>query len=316
QPKTFVASGVNPYTYQRHINDLSQPENLEFLADLRTLMDQYPGTTLVGEIGDDKPLERMAEYTQGNSRLHMAYSFDLLSDRHGTEWVRDVVRRFQHGLGEGWPCWALSNHDVVRVVSRWGDGVEDPKAYARVLMALLLSLRGSVSMYQGEELGLPEAWVPFEALQDPYGIEFWPAFKGRDGCRTPMPWTADVKAGFTTGEPWLPVDPSHRELSIEAQDADPESTLNRVRRLIRWRQAQPALVRGDLDLIEHTGNILCWLRRCDQQTLLVALNLTGDSQRIALPHAITRVYEEPGFSGRVEGDELVLPPYQALFAEI
>ncbi len=316
QPKTFVASGVNPYTYQRHVYDLSQPENLDFLADLRQLMDQYPDTTLVGEIGDDKPLERMAEYTRGDGRLHMAYSFDLLSDRHGPDWVRDVVRRFQHGLGEGWPCWALSNHDVVRVVTRWGEGVDDPAAYARVLMALLLTLRGSVSLYQGEELGLPEAWVPFEALQDPYGIEFWPEFKGRDGCRTPMPWTPESGAGFTIGEPWLPIDPAHRELSVQAQEQDPDSTLNRVRELIGWRQQQPALVEGDLELLEDTGDALCWVRRTDEQSLLVALNLTGREIRTPLPLAVGSVVSEPGFEGRVEGRDLVLPPYQALFAEL
>ncbi|KMQ76655.1 alpha-amylase family glycosyl hydrolase [Marinobacter subterrani] len=314
--KTFVANGVNPYTYQRHVYDLSQPENLAFLEDLRGLMDEFPETTLVGEIGDDRPLERMAEYTRGRNRLHMAYSFDLLSDQHGPEWVRDVVRKFQQGLGDGWPCWALSNHDVVRVVSRWGAGVQDPDAYARVLMALLLSLRGSVSMYQGEELGLPEAWVPFEALQDPYGIEFWPEFKGRDGCRTPMPWTPGTHGGFTNGTPWLPVDRHHLELSVQTQDDDPASTLNSVRRLIRWRQKQPALVSGELELIENTADALCWIRRSEGQSLLVALNVTGREVRTQVPCEISRVTTEPGFSGYIDGGDLVLPPYQALFAEL
>ncbi|MEP4468553.1 alpha-amylase family glycosyl hydrolase [Marinobacter alexandrii] len=315
--KTFVANGVNPYTYQRHVYDLSQPENLAFLEDLRALMDEFPDSTLVGEIGDDKPLERMAEYTHGDQRLHMAYSFDLLSDRQGPDWVRDVVRRFQDGLGDGWPCWALSNHDVVRVVSRWGEGVDDPQAHARVLMALLLGLRGSVSLYQGEVLGLPEAEVPFEALQDPYGIEFWPEFKGRDGCRTPMPWTADEHGGFTAGNsPWLPLDRRHLEMSVQIQEDDSESTLNQVRRLIRWRQQQPALIRGDLSLIEDTGEALCWVRRSGDQAILVALNLTGKPLRLPAPCDVKRVFSEPGFAGRIDEGELVLPPYQALFAEL
>jgi alpha-glucosidase len=314
--KTFVAKGVNPYTYQRHVHDLSQPENLAFLEDLRALMDQYPSTTLVGEIGDDRPLERMAEYTRGRNRLHMAYSFDLLSDQHGPEWVRDVVRRFQDGLGDGWACWALSNHDVVRVVSRWGERAENPHAYARVLMALLLSLRGSVCIYQGEELGLPEAWVPFEALQDPYGIEFWPEFKGRDGCRTPMPWTPEANGGFTTGTPWLPVDRHHLELSVQSQEDNPDSTLNSIRRLIRWRQNQPALVQGDLELIENTGDALCWVRKAEEQSMLVALNVSGRELHIPLPCDIDRVVTGHGFTGYIDGGDLVLPPYQALFAEL
>lgn len=315
--KTFVANGVNPYTYQRHVYDLSQPENLAFLEDLRALMDEFPETTLVGEIGDDKPLERMAEYTHGDHRLHMAYSFDLLSDRQGPDWVRDVVRRFQHGLGDGWPCWALSNHDVVRVVSRWGQGVDDPQAYARVLMALLLSLRGSVSIYQGEELGLPEADVPFEALQDPYGIEFWPEFKGRDGCRTPMPWSSEKNGGFSSSDtPWLPLDRHHLEMAVDTQEANVESTLNRVRRLIRWRQQQPALIHGDLSLIEDTGDALCWIRRTEDQAILVALNLTGAELRVPAPVDVEQVFQEPGFTGHIADGELVLPPYQALFAQL
>lgn len=320
EAKTFVAVGVNPYTYQRHVHDLSQPENIGFLNELRALMDEYPDTTLVGEIGDDKPLERMAEYTAGDDRLHMAYSFDLLSDRHGPEYVREVVRKYQTGLGDGWPCWALSNHDVVRVVSRWGEGEgegkEDPRAYPRILVALLLSLRGSVSMYQGEELGLHEAEVPFEALQDPYGISFWPEFKGRDGCRTPMVWQPEAKGGFTSGEPWLPVDRSHLEFAISSQEDDPSSTLNAVRKLIHWRQQQPALIRGDLEILDNTGDALCWIRKADDQSLLVALNLTGREIRVPSPCALGRVLDGHGFSGRLEGGELVLPPYQALFAEL
>lgn len=313
--KTFVAQGMNPYTYQRHVNDLSQPENISFLSDLRALMDEYPETTLVGEIGDDKPLERMAEYTAGDNRLHMAYSFDLLSDRHGPDYVREVVRRYQQGLGDGWPCWALSNHDVVRVVSRWGDGAEDLQAYPRILMALLLSLRGSVSMYQGEELGLPEATVPYEALQDPYGISFWPEFRGRDGCRTPMVWEPVAQGGFSSVRPWLPVDRDHLEFAVSIQEADPDSTLNAVRKLIHWRQQQPALVRGDMIVLENTGEALCWLRKTDDQSLLVALNLTGKELRIPLPCDVHELAQGHGFEGRLEGSEMVLPPYQALFAE-
>ena len=320
ESKTCVAVGVNPYTYQRHVYDLSQPENISFLNDLRALMDEYPDTTLVGEIGDDKPLERMAEYTTGNDRLHMAYSFELLSDRHGPEYVREVVRKYQAGLGDGWPCWALSNHDVVRVVSRWGEsegnGQEDPRAYARILMALLLSMRGSVSMYQGEELGLQEAEVPFEALQDPYGISFWPEFKGRDGCRTPMVWRSEAKGGFTDGKPWLPVDRNHLELAVGRQEDDPSSTLNAVRKLIRWRQQQPALVQGDLTVLENTGEALCWTRETGEQSLLVALNLTGKELRVPLAREVRRVLDGHGFNGRLEGGEIVLPPYQALFAEL
>ncbi|WP_203142024.1 alpha-glucosidase family protein [Marinobacter mangrovi] len=316
EKKTVVAKGVNPYTYQRHVNDLSQPENLDFLSDMRALMDSYQDTSLVGEIGDDKPLERMAEYTAGDHRLHMAYSFDLMADSFSPTYIRDVVRNYEHGIGDGWPCWALSNHDVVRVVSRWSHGDEDPQAYPPVLMALLLSLRGSVCIYQGEELGLPEADVPFESLQDPYGINFWPEFRGRDGCRTPMIWTPTEKADFTTGEPWLPIDRDHLEYAVSVQEEHSDSILNRVRTLIRWRQQQPALCGGELELVEDTGDVLCWIRRHPDQTLLVAINITGQAQSLTWSGAGLTPVEGHGFSGQLQGGQIDLPPYQAFYAEL
>lgn len=316
ESKTFVAKGVNPYTYQRHVNDLSQPENIGFLNDMRALMDEYPETTLVGEIGDDKPLERMAEYTAGDDRLHMAYSFDLLNDQFGPSYIRDVVRRYEEGLGDGWPCWALSNHDVVRVVSRWSLGHEDAQAYPPILMALLLSLRGSVSIYQGEELGLPEADVPFESLQDPYGISFWPEFRGRDGCRTPMIWEPEALGGFTTGLPWLPIDEPHLEYAVSVQEPNEHSILNRIRNLIRWRQEQPALCMGELELVEGSGEILCWIRRHPDQTLVVAINITGETQTMPWTQPVKSELSGHGFSGRLADGQIELPPYQAFYAEL
>ena len=199
-PKTLGAPEANPYTWQRHVHDISRPENLDFLRELRALMDEFPGTTTVGEIGDDNPLERMAEYTAGGDKLHMAYTFDLLNAPHSPAYLREVIERFQRLAGDAWPCWATSNHDVERSATRWGRG-EDPVAYPKVMLAMLFSLRGSVCLYQGEELGLPEAEVPFERIQDPYGKVLWPEFKGRDGCRTPMPYTRPRRAA---SRPWSP----------------------------------------------------------------------------------------------------------------
>lgn len=316
ESKTFVAKGVNPYTYQRHVNDLSQPENIGFLNDMRALMDEYPDTTLVGEIGDDRPLERMAEYTSGNDRLHMAYSFDLLSDEFSPRYIRDVIRRYEDGLGDGWPCWALSNHDVMRVVSRWSNGNEDPCAYPPILMALLLSLRGSVSIYQGEELGLPEAEVPFERLQDPYGISFWPEFRGRDGCRTPIVWEPEANGGFTSGSPWLPIDERHHAYAVSTQEQKEASVLRRIRRLIQWRQQQPALCSGDLEIVEDTGEVLCWIRRHPEQTLLVALNITAEPRTMTCDAPIANTLEGHGFTGYLDNGRVVLPAYQAYYAEL
>ncbi|EQD65727.1 alpha amylase catalytic region, partial [mine drainage metagenome] len=138
----------------------------------------------------------MAEYTQPG-RLHMGYSFELLTEEFSARHVRETVSTLEASLRAGWPCWAISNHDVARVATRWG-GANPSSAQIAQMSALALCLRGSICVYQGEELGLPEAEVPFEALRDPYGIAFWPNFKGRDGCRTPMPGTTATRPASPT----------------------------------------------------------------------------------------------------------------------
>ncbi len=316
EQKTMGAPHDNPYTYQRHVYDLSRPENLTFLQDLRRLMDEYPGTTTVGEIGDDFPLERMAEYTSNGDKLHMAYTFDLLNKPHSPDYIRSVIHNMQDIVGDGWPCWALSNHDVVRMTSRWGEG-EDPVAYPLIAMALITSLRGSVCIYQGEELGLPEAEVPFERIQDPYGIPLWPVFKGRDGCRTPMVWDESKLGGFSTREPWLPIDARHLPMSVASQEADPQALLHKMRQLIQWRQQQPALVNGELtQLALENSDLIAYIREYESERILVVLNMTGQSQYASLPLAIKDIIDGHGFDSTLDDQSLELPPYQAFYAYV
>ncbi|MFT2112582.1 alpha-glucosidase [Marinomonas sp. 2405UD68-3] len=316
EPKTMGAPHDNPYTYQKHVYDLSRPENLTFLQELRVLMDEFPGTTTVGEIGDDNPLERMAEYTSGGDKLHMAYTFDLLNTPHTPSYIRSVLANMQNIVGDGWPCWALSNHDVVRAATRWGEN-EDPVAYPLVAMALITSLRGSVCLYQGEELGLPEADVPFERIQDPYGIPLWPVFKGRDGCRTPMVWENTTHGGFSTVEPWLPVDPRHLVLSVAEQEASPNALLHKVRTLLKWRQQQPELIQGELEQVSVANDeLISYVRRIDRRSMLVVINMTADLQQATIPIDIDDVLQGHGFNSTLDGQKLTLPAYQAFYARV
>jgi len=306
-----------PYSMQRHVYDLSRPENLEFLARLRTLLDEFPGSTTVGEIAAADPLVIMAQYTSGNDKLHMAYTFDLLNVYRTPEYIRQVVGKLESRIGDGWPCWALSNHDVARHISRWGNAESDPRAYAKVLLALLTSLRGSVCLYQGEELGLPEADVPYDKLQDPYGIEFWPDYKGRDGCRTPMVWNDGLNGGFSTADPWLPVVDDHLPLAVSVQERQPDSMLHHYRDFLKWRKGNPALVKGDIHFLGEVGE-LSFVRRVEQQHVLVMINLTDRQQYSPLPELERLVVPTRGhgFSAELEGNRVSLPPYQAFFAEL
>src|SRR5690606_28983538 len=198
----------------------------------------------VAEVGGNDALPWMAQCVS-DTRLHGAYSFDLLRTDRSAAYIRSVVERLQASLPtRDGACYALSNHDKPRVVTRWGEG-RDPGAHARQMLALLACLPGTVVLYQGEELGLPQAEVSFERLQDPFGKSFWPRFKGRDGCRTPMPWTGQAPhGGFSEAEPWLPMDERHRALAVAAQETSSDSALGLAREVFALRRRLPALHRG------------------------------------------------------------------------
>ncbi len=248
----------NPYAYQYHYYNNTRPENLGFLSDLRTLLDQFPGTVALGEISSEDSIATMAEYTQPG-RLHMAYSFELLGPKGTAKIFRDTIQRQFNAAPGSWPCWAISNHDVERVFSRWGTD-QSPRHFATQLTALLCCLRGSVSIYQGEELGLPETEVPYEKMRDPYGIAFWPNFKGRDGCRTPLAWKPGENGDFTDGEPWLPISPEHLIRSVAVQENDPHSVLNGFRQVLKWRNAQPLLRGGEIGEVSAIEDVLVFHR--------------------------------------------------------
>ena len=219
-----TAPAVNPYNFQDHVYDKSRPENLKFLERFRAVLDEYPAAASVGEVGDSqRGLEVVAAYTAGGDRVHMCYAFDFLApEKISAGSVKKVLEDFGRVASDGWACWAFSNHDVMRHATRWGAGEEDRDAYLKVVSALLMSLRGSVCLYQGEELGLGEAELTFEDLQDPYGIRFWPEFKGRDGCRTPMVWENGAQnGGFSSAKPWLPVPHDHLARAVDKQAGRP-----------------------------------------------------------------------------------------------
>ncbi len=273
----------NPYAYQFHLYDNTQPQNHAFLEALRRLIDRYPPAIALGEVSSEDPIEAIVQYTTGNKRLHMAYNFELLVDGFSTAHIRSVIETVAKRCRDCWPCWAIGNHDVARVASRWSNGEALP-ARAKLFNALLLSLKGSACSYQGEELGLPQADLSGEALQDPYGIAFWPSFKGRDGCRTPMPWTEQGAAsGFSSGEPWLPIPPEHRALAVSRQDAAKDSVLNAYRTFVRWRRTQAVLRNGSIRLADSPDQSLCLIREHDDESVLACFNFNPSTCTIRIP---------------------------------
>lgn len=280
---------AKPFGMQLHQHDLLHPRTLDVLRSIRGLQDEYPGVTTLAEISSqDGAFDRLRRYT-GAGMLDMAYTLRFMKGNLSHDTVASTLR-WMTDHQDGWPCWSFSNHDVERVASRWSPAGEQPgqarPEFLRLLMALLLSLRGSICIYQGEELGLPEAELRREDLQDPFGMAFWPDYKGRDGSRTPMPWNQlRQHLGFSDAKPWLPVPDTHRHLAVDAQSREPASTLNDWRNFLRFRQDHPALLHGTLEYLETAEPVICFQRSSEDSALLCVFNLSMETQELAPPVA-------------------------------
>jgi alpha-glucosidase len=257
---------------QRHLHDANLAENIEALDAVRRLVERYDDRFVFGEFSEDADL--CGGFAAPDQGLHAGYNFSLLianklSRRFVLDRYAELAEHSRH-----WPCISFSNHDVPRPLTRFG-GKDAPPELAKMLLALLVCLRGTTLLYQGEELGLPEANLTREQLRDPVGDLYWPVHKGRDGCRTPMPWSAAPNHGFTTGTPWLPAAPEHAGLTVEAQEADPDSTLALARKLIALRGDSAALRLGDIRFID--GPILAFQREHDGERILCAFSMTSEA---------------------------------------
>ncbi len=277
-----TAPTVNPYNWQSHIYDRNHPENIDFPHRFRSLLNEYPGAASVGEVGDSQWGTRLqAECTSGGDGLHTCYSSDLPADEVPTgNRISEVLEGFgSHSLG-GWPCWAFSNHDAMRHATRWSLPAPALRTYA----ALLLCLPGAVCLYQGEEIGLTEADIVFEDLRDPYGIRFWPEFKGRDGSGTPMVWSREApEGGFSNVMPWLPVPHGHLDNAVSKREADGDSILGFYRAMLLYRSRNPALVKGGVRVHDAREGYLSLIRELDGWSVFCAFNLSGEQQEIVLP---------------------------------
>ena len=304
----------SPFGMQLQTYNKARPELADlFFKPLRRLTDRYGERMLLGEISGERALERMAEYSAGGG-LDIAYSFDLLTCEPTPSEIRRIVEACEQVLGEGWACWSLCNHDVTRAVTRFAAGGEITDALRAMLPVLLCSLRGTPCLYQGEELGLEEAELAFEDLRDPFGITFWPTYKGRDGCRTPMPWSGKlVNAGFSTGKPWLPVPASHLPLAVDVEEAQPSSPLHTVRDFLHWRRRQPALIRGDIRFTDLGEQVLGFSRRRDGQGLLCLFNLSPEPARAEVEAG--KVLKASSGEARIVDAKVVLPLHGWLLAE-
>ena len=323
----------NPLWMQEERYNQGRPENLQFLAKLRKLVDEFGGKLLLGELGCHNENELQGLYTAGKEHLHIAYTFSLLNRPICPQSIAGIFQDIAPHIRDGWPCWAFSNHDVVRAASRNPNiGDERRGQYARLLLTVLLALRGTPCIYQGEELGLPEGRLDFDELRDPFGIRMWPDHPSRDGCRVPMPWSStDEHCGFSaSAPPWLPIKREYADLAVDVQERDPGSTLAFFRRLIAWRKTQVALCTGGGMHIERADDaVLHFVREgsaggndgsggssAAYPSIACYYNFSNEPQELSGARGELISGQVMGAGGAVHtSDTLVLPPLSSAFMQ-
>jgi len=259
------------------LNSTDQPEVFGIAAEMRALADSYGGKVLVGEIY--LPIERLiAYYGKAGEGVHLPFNFQLIDAPWNARALHKMVEDYEAALPPGgWPNWVLGNHDRPRIATRIGE------AQARNAAMLLLTMRGTPTLYYGDELGLADVAIPPDRVQDPRELREPGLGFGRDPVRTPMPWDGSPNAGFTSGDPWLPLNADWVARNVAAQRGDPHSMLSLHRDLLRLRRAHPALAVGSLRLLEAEGDVLAYTREHEGETILVALNLGSEPHQVKLP---------------------------------
>ncbi len=276
--KKFSLPELQVRKYNQHL-----PETHNVLKEFRRIYDSYPAVTSVGEIVADDPQVIASYYGSNQDELHMNFYFELLHCRWKAGSFRRCIDLWEKTLPAGaWPAYTLSNHDVVRAISRYGNDASSEER-ARLLALMLLTLRGTPFIYYGEEIGMREAKLPKVKLKDPVGIKWYPLHRGRDGCRTPMQWNGGKNGGFSEApETWLPVNLNFANNNVAIQEADPHSLFNFFRQLIRLRRQLPALTEGSYQsIIENIPeDCYCYRRKTGDQELIICLNFSAEQRRI------------------------------------
>jgi len=289
---------------QLHSTD--QPEVFAITAEMRALADRYDAV-LVGEIY--LPVERlMAYYGKAGEGVHLPFNFQLIDAPWHARLLHRMIADYETALPPGgWPNWVLGNHDRPRIAARVGE------AQARVAAMLLLTLRGTPTLYQGDEIGIGLVDIPADRVRDPRELREPGLGFGRDPVRTPMAWDGSPHGGFSAVEPWLPLHADWRTRNVAAEGADPGSMLALHRDLLRLRRAHPALAIGDVRLIEAEGDVLAYERHLGDERIVVALNLGAEEQVLPFPEAgALRTLLSTRHSDFRRDDGVVLRPNEGL----
>lgn len=260
------------YSRLVHLHSKDHDDILPMIARIRATLDEYDDRFAVGEVFQDFP--RWIRYFGRNEGegIHLPFNFRLMNLPWDAALFREAVETLEQIVpAHGWPNYVLGNHDFHRIATRFGE------PQARLIVMMLLTLRGTPTLYYGDELGMPDGHIPTDRIQDPVGHTLG-ALYGRDPARTPMQWDDSPYAGFSSVEPWLPVNADYRARNVAAQQADPASMLTLTRRLLWLRKRTPALHRGTYATIEAGDGVFSYTRTADNETYWIAINFTGETR--------------------------------------
>jgi alpha-glucosidase len=280
-PNPAFTAGQPPHRALLRLYTTDRAEVHAAIAEMRTVLDRYPDRVLIGEAY--LPVERlMSYYGVDLGGIHLPFNFQLIHAPWEARLLADVAARYEAALPPGaWPNWVLGNHDRSRIATRVG------ARQARVAAMLLLTLRGTPTMYYGDELGLQDVAIPPDEVHDPWEKNVPGLGLGRDPERTPMPWDTTANAGFSTARPWLPLNADHATVNVESERRDPTSMLNLYRRLLALRRQRPALTAGSyVGLDVGDDGVLAYRRDLGPDRVAVLLNLTGTARQIAVDPAL------------------------------
>jgi len=270
--------GIRSFDRLEHIYDTDQPEMIPLLQDIRTLLDGYSDRYVVGETYLPT-YEKAARYS-GDDRLHAAFSFEFLECKWKANNFLKVIKKWEKTTeGKCWPNYVLNNHDVIRSATRYGHAENDERL--KVAAAMLLTVRGTPFLYYGEEIGMRDGKFKKNEVLDPAGLLYWPLYKGRDGCRTPMQWDASTNGGFSTTKPWLPVNLDFIQRNVEKQNKDDQSLLSFYKKLLKLRKEHVALMQGDFEMAtKYPANTLVYFRCVAEEQIMIALNFDDRQKQI------------------------------------
>lgn len=282
---------LNPIEFQEHIYDRNRPENHEITREMRKIADEYNEKMYIGEVFTSDSKIAVSYHGENNDELHLAFNFNFLFQKWDAKGFLKKIKEWYDLLPQGaWPNFTLSNHDQPRHFSRYDNG-SDGEARAKVAAAMLLTLKGTPTIYYGEEIGMENIKIKRKYIKDPIGLKYWPFHPGRDGERTPMQWTSQTNSGFTTGKPWLQINPNYIKKNVELQNNQENSLLTHYKKLIWLRKQYLSLAIGELEFLDSGENgVLSYKRVHGNKEIFIFLNFINKKTDIEINQNCKVIY--------------------------